>query len=453
MARAFFGGIHPNDMKAATKTKAIEQLPPPAQVIIPMSQHFGSPCTPVVKVGDYVRIGQKIGEPGEGVSAAVHASVSGTVKAVEPCPCSQGGNMMAVVIENDFKNAVSEEVKPPADPELLTPEQLVECVKNAGIVGMGGTGFPTHIKIADTIGKVDTVIVNGAECEPYLTAEHRIMLERPEEIVGGCQYLAKMFHVDKVIIGVELNKKDGINMLNKVIAIKRAPVVVQPLQCRYPQGSEKQLCQSITGRQVPPGELPVEIGCVVFNINSVCAIYRAVTTGMPVVKKVVTVAGSGVIHPKNLECPVGAPVADLFDACDGLKDKTYKLIMGGPMRGVALESAEVPVNKGTGGLLAFAGREEKRVRNPHCIRCGKCVAVCPMNLQPVFLYRYAVQDRLDDLEDANVMDCVECGACTYVCPGRLNLTQMFRESKQRLEEQWAAQQAADESEAAAEKEA
>lgn len=453
MAHAFFGGIYPNDMKAATKKKAIEQLPPPAQVIISMSQHMGSPCAPVVKVGDYVRIGQKIGEPGEGISAAVYASVSGTVKAVEPRPCSRGGSMMSVVIENDFQDAVSEEVQAPEEPDMLTPAQLLECVKNAGIVGMGGTGFPTHIKIAGGMGRVDTVIVNGAECEPYITADHRVMLERAGEVVGGCRYLAKMFDVDQVIIGVELNKKDGISMLNKEIAIQRAPVVVQPLQCRYPQGSEKQLCQSITGRQVPPGELPVEIGCAVFNVSTVCAIYRAVTTGMPQVKKVVTVSGSGVIHPKNLECPVGTPVAELFNACGGLKEKTYKLIMGGPMRGAALESAEVPVHKGTGGVLAFAGREEKRVKNPQCIRCGRCVSVCPMNLQPVFLYQYAAANKLDALEAANVMDCVECGACTYVCPGRVPLTQMFRESKQRLEELWAAEQVVDESETAEEKEA
>ena len=268
-----------------------------------------------------------------------------------------------------------------------------------------------------------------------------------------------MFNVDKVIIGVEMNKKDAISTLNKVIAIKQAPVVVQPLQCRYPQGSEKQLCQSITGRQVPPGELPVEIGCAVFNVSTVWAICRAITTGMPLVRKVVTVAGSGVFHPKNLECPVGTPVAALFDACGGLKEKTYKLIMGGPMRGVAQESADVPVHKGTGAMLAFAGREEKRARDPRCIRCGRCVAVCPMNLQPLFLYQYASGDMLDELEDANVMDCVECGACAYVCPGRVPLTQIFRESKQRLEDLWAAEEAesaeqdADEAEPAEEKEA
>ena len=245
MAQAFFGGVHPNDMKAATNEKAIEQLAPPAQVVIPMSQHIGAPCKPLVAAGDHVKVGQRIGEPGGFVSAPIHASVSGTVVAVEPRPYSMGGNMMAVVIENDFQDEMSEEVKAPENPDALTVEEMVAQVKNAGIVGMGGATFPTHIKISGGIGKVDTVIINGAECEPYITADHRTMLERPEQIIGGATYLAKMFGLDKVTIGVEINKQNGIDMLNKVIAEKKAPVVVEPLRCRYPQGAEKQLCQAI----------------------------------------------------------------------------------------------------------------------------------------------------------------------------------------------------------------
>ncbi len=313
MAKAFFGGVHPNDMKAATNEKAIEQLAPPAQVVIPMSMHFGAPCTPLVKKGDHVKIGQKIGEF-KGLGAPIHASVSGTVAAVEPRPYSMGGKITSVVIDNDFLDEISEEVQAPADPDALSVEEMIEIVKNAGIVGMGGATFPTHVKISGGIGQVDTVIINGAECEPYITGDHRAMLERPEEIIGGCCYLAKMFGVEKVIIGVEDNKQNGIDALNKVIAEQKAPVVVQPLHCRYPQGGEKQLCQAITGKQVPPGGLPSAIGCAVFNINTTCAIYRAITTGMPVVRKVVTVSGSGVIEPKNLACHIGTPVSLLFDA-------------------------------------------------------------------------------------------------------------------------------------------
>ena len=236
MAQAFFGGVHPNDMKAATNEKAIEQLEAPAEVVIPMSMHIGAPCKPIVAVGDKVTIGQKIGEPGGFVSAPIHASVSGTVKAVEPRPFSMGGTMMSVVIENDFQNTVCPDIHPVEDPDSLTPEQLVEIVKNAGIVGMGGATFPTHVKITSGIGKVNTVIINGAECEPYITGDHPTMLEQPEEIICGAKFLAKMFGVDKVVIGVEDNKKNGIEALHKVIAEQKVPGVVESLRCRYPQG-------------------------------------------------------------------------------------------------------------------------------------------------------------------------------------------------------------------------
>ena len=452
MAQAFFGGVHPNDMKAATNEKAIEQLAAPAEVVIPMSMHIGAPCKPIVAVGDKVTIGQKIGEPGGFVSAPIHASVSGTVKAVEPRPFSMGGTMMSVVIENDFQNTVCPDIHPVDDPDSLTPEQLVEIVKNAGIVGQGGATFPTHVKISSGLGKVDYVIINAAECEPYITGDHRTMLERPEQIIGGATYLAKMFGVDKVVIGVEDNKQNGIDALNACIKEKNAPVVVEPLHCRYPQGGEKQLCQAITGKQVPPGGLPSNIGCAVFNINTTCAIFRAITTGMPVVKKIVTVSGSGVVEPKNIECPIGTPVARLFDACGGLKDGTYKLIMGGPMMGMAQYTADVPVGKGTGAMLAFCEDEEKTVENPQCIRCGRCVEACPMHLEPLMLYQYAEKGMLDELNDAHIMDCMECGACAYACPARMHLTHMFKVGKQKLKDKMAADKAAAEAaKAAAEK--
>ena len=449
MAYAFFGGVHPHDMKAATNAKAIQQLPPPAEVVIPMSMHFGAPCTPLVKVGDEVKVGQKIGEF-RGLGAPIHASVSGKVKAVEPRPYSMGCNMMAVVIENDFQDTLSEEVKAPADPDALTVEEMVEAVKNAGIVGMGGATFPTHVKISGGIGKVDTVIINGAECEPYITGDHRTLLERTEEFIGGCKYLAKMFGVDKVVIGIEVNKQDAIDKLNETIAASHAPVVVEPLRCRYPQGGEKQLCQAVTGKQVPPGGLPSNIGCAVFNVNTTCAIYRAIAKGMPVVNKVVTVSGSGVIEPKNLECPIGTPVSCLFDECGGLKDSTFKIIAGGPMMGMAQYSFDIPVGKGTGAMLAFADKEEQTVAHPQCIRCGKCVAACPMHLEPLFLYQYAEKGMVEELNEAHIMDCMECGACAYTCPARMHLTHMFKTGKQLVKDKMAADKAAAEAKKAAE---
>ena len=433
MAQAFFGGVHPNDMKAATNEKAIEKLEAPAEVVIPMSMHIGAPCKPIVAVGDHVKIGQRIGEPGGFVSAPIHASVSGTVKAVEPRPYSMGGKMMSVVIENDFQDTISEEVQPVADPDSLTPEQLVEIVKNAGIVGQGGATFPTHVKISSGLGKVDYVIINAAECEPYITGDHRTCLERPDQVIKGATLLAKCFGVDKVYIGIEANKQNAADVLNAKIAELQAPVVVEVLHTRYPQGAEKQLCQAVSGRQVPSGKLPADAGCCIFNLNTTCAIYRAVYDGMPVVNKIVTVSGSGVIEPKNIECPIGTPISNLFDACGGLKEETYKLIMGGPMMGLAQYSTEVSVGKGTGAMLAFAGDEEKYVAEPQCIRCGKCVGVCPIRLEPVFMYKYLMKGDVETWQnELHGMDCIECGACTYTCPARLPLTHAFRLGKQKV---------------------
>ena len=453
MAHAFFGGVHPNDMKAATNEKAIEQLAAPAQVVIPMSMHIGAPCKPLVAVGDKVKIGQSIGEPGGFVSAPIHASVSGTVKAVEPRPSSMGGTVMSVVIDNDFENTVSEEVKPAADPENLTSEELVEIVKNAGIVGQGGATFPTHVKISSGLGKVDYVIINAAECEPYITGDHRTCLERPDQVILGATLLAKCFGVDKVYIGIEANKQNAADVLNAKIKELNAPVQVVVLHTRYPQGAEKQLVQAVSGRQVPSGKLPADAGCCIFNLNTTCAIYRAVYTGMPVVNKIVTVSGSGVIEPKNVECPIGTPITALFDACGGLKEETYKLIMGGPMMGLAQHSFDVTVGKGTGAMLAFAGDEEKYEAEPQCIRCGKCVGVCPIRLEPIFMYKYLMKGNYEAFRDQlHGMDCIECGACTYTCPARLPLTHAFRLGKQQVNNaRMAAQAKAAAEKAAAEK--
>ena len=450
MAQSFFGGIHPNDKKAATNKKPIEKLPPPARVVIPMSMHIGAPCQPCVAVGDMVTVGQRVGEPVAFVSAPVHASVSGKVVAVEPRIHFSGVPVMSVVIENDFNNTICPDIHPPVEkPGEITPEQLVEIVKNAGIVGMGGATFPTHVKISSGLGKVDTVIINASECEPYITSDHRFLLEYPEEDIGGATILARAFGVDRVHIGVEANKQNAAELLRLKIEEAKAPVVVDVLHTRYPQGAEKQLCQSITGRQVPPGALPAAIGCAVFNTVTTAAIYRAVYTGMPVTHRVVTVSGSGVNEPKNLECPIGTPICELLDACGGVKKNTFKILMGGPMMGHSQYDMDAPIGKGTNAILAFCEDEERTVEHPACIRCGKCMSVCPMKLQPVFMYQYERAGMLQELEEAHVMDCMECGACTYICPGRLHLVQTFRAGKQKINNAKAAAKAAAEAAAKA----
>lgn len=431
MAQAFFGGVHPEDMKAASGGKAIEQIPPPGQVVISMGQRGGKPCAPTVKAGDSVRVGQRIGAPDGADAVPVHAGVSGTVITVEPRPDFMGGKTLSVVIKNDFQNTLSEEVRTPENPEVLTPDQLVEIVKDAGISGLDAAS-PAVIEISEGIGRVDTVIVDGAECQPYLAADYRIMLERPAEVIGGATLLARMFGLDKIHIAVTTNKMDAIGVLTEKARAAKAPVIIHPLRARYPQSAERQICQAVTGRMVPPGKRPFEIGCAVFGVSTVCAIYRAVTTGMPAVKTVVTVAGSGVTDPKNLECPVGTLISDLLDACGGLKEDTCELIMGGPMTGVALRTAEVPAGKGTGGVLAFTSEEGRRGKSTQCIRCGRCVSVCPMRLEPLFLYQYAGKNMRSELEAFHLTDCIECGACSYICPARLNLTDTFKEAKRTL---------------------
>lgn len=444
MAQAFFGGIHPDGQKSAANKKPIESLPPPARVVIPMSLHIGAPCVPCVSVGDEVTVGQKVGEAPAFVSAPVHASISGKVIAVEPRIHFSGVPVLSVVIKNDYNDTPCPACRPPKDPDNLSVEEISALVKEAGVVGMGGAAFPTHVKISSGLGKVDTVIVNASECEPYITSDHRVLLEHPEEVLGGVRLLARIFGVDRVHVAIESNKANAAELLKQKIEEEKAPAVVDILPTRYPQGAEKQLCQSITGRQVPPGALPAAIGCAVFNIVTAMAIYKAIYEGKPVTHRVVTVSGSGVNDPKNLFCPIGAPVSDLLDACGGVKKSTFKIIMGGPMMGHSQYDMAVPVGKGTNAILAFCEKEERTVDHPVCIRCGKCISVCPMRLQPVFMYQYETAGKLRELEAAHVLDCIECGACTYICPGRLHLVQAFRAGKQKIHSAKAAAQTVEE---------
>ena len=430
MAQAFFGGVHPHDMKAATNEKAIEQLAPPAVVVIPMSMHFGAPCTPLVKAGDHVKVGQKIGEF-HGLGAPIHASVSGTVKAVEPRPYSMGGNITSVVIENDMQDEVSEEVQAPADPNALSVEEMVEIVKNAGIVGMGGATFPTHVKLSIPPGKkAEALIINGVECEPYLTSDHRTMLEHGEELLVGVTILMKAIAVEKAYIGIENNKPDAIAHLTKIAAGYKGIEVV-PLKVMYPQGGEKQLIAAVTGRQVPPPPaLPIDVGAVVCNASTTVAVYQAVLKNKPLIERVVTVTGKSMKEPKNLLTRMGTPISALIEAAGGLPGDAGKVINGGPMMGRAMVNLDSPVTKGCSGITVMSGRDAQRREATQCIKCAKCVSACPMGLEPYYLSKMTQKKGWDELEALMITSCIECGCCQSTCPAYLPLLDWVRLGKQ-----------------------
>ncbi|MDR1117142.1 MAG: electron transport complex subunit RsxC [Oscillospiraceae bacterium] len=434
MALTFRGGIHPEDNKKETKSKAIETPTPPVKVVIPLSMHIGAPCEPLVKVGDYVKLGQKIGESGAAVSAPVHSSVSGTVLEIAPYVHPNGTRVMSVSIENDYADTPYDGCKKRSREQIaaLKPGQITELIREAGIVGLGGAAFPTHVKIKSSVGKVDTLIINCAECEPYITSGYRGMLENTESIVRGTALIMRAVGLKDAIIAVESNKLDAAGVFEGVISRVGAPITVKVVRTKYPQGGEKQLIYALTKREVPPGQLPAAVKCAVFSSETCAAVYTAVSEGMPITTRVVTVAGSAVANPKNLCVRVGTAFENLFSAAGGFLEEPYKIIMGGPMMGSAVYSTDSPVIKSTNALLAFSKNEEKFEEEPTCIRCSRCVSACPMNLMPVYIAMYYNKSRFDKLAELNVSDCIECGSCSYVCPGRLHLTHTCRAAKARL---------------------
>jgi len=433
MSHSFRGGIHPDPHKDETKNCAIQSLAPPELVVIPMSMHIGIPCQPLVQVGDKVRMGQKIGDCDQYLSVPVHASVSGTVKAVAPAPHPTGASIMSVTIENDGLDTPIE-LQPQDDWQNMTADAITAVIREAGIVGHGGAAFPTHAKIRSAMGRVDTMIINGAECEPYITSDYRIMMEYPEEVVQGIQVLLQIFPGVRCFVAIENNKPEAMESMRRAIG-SDARIQVTELKTKYPQGSEKQLIQSVTGREVPPGKLPADTGCVVFNVDTAAAVCRAVIKGMPVIRRIVTVAGSAVTTPKNFRVRIGTLLNHVLTGADGFCEEPKKIIMGGPMMGVSQSSTGVPVMKGTNAVLAFAGNEDRRRENPVCIRCGRCIQVCPMRLLPTYLYLYAMKGNFAECDHLHVTDCMECGACTFECPGSLHLTQTFRMAKGKVMEQ------------------
>ena len=423
------GGVHAPHRKHTADCETVV-MPPPETIILAMSQHLGVPCDPVVGPGDAVEVGQMVGDSDKPLSAPVHSGVSGTVKAITELLLPGGRTTKAVVIESDGEQRVHSSVKPPV---IETHEDFLNDVRNSGLVGLGGAGFPTYIKLnPKDPGAIDTILINAAECEPYITADYRECMENSWDIVSGVQAVMEFLDAGRVIIAVERNKPAAIAELSKIAAKVSAPgreVAVKGLPARYPQGAEKVLIQACTGRKVPPGGLPADVGCVVMNVTSAAVLARYLKTGMPLVTKRITVDGSAVAHPQNIRVTIGTPLHEVLAFAGGLSAPVHKLLMGGPMMGLALMDDQLPVLKQNNAILAFAEPDARMESATTCIRCGRCVDACPMHLLPPSIARaYAVGDT-DEMKRLGTMTCMECGCCSYSCPAHRPIVQVVRMAK------------------------
>lgn len=424
------GGVHPAENKFSAGKK-IEFLPVPKQVSVPVAQHIGAPSEPVVKKGDVVKVGQLIAKSTGFVSANIHSPVSGTVFKIDDILDASGYKRKAIIIKTEGDEwDESIDRSPQLRKEItLSAEEIVKKVGEAGIVGLGGATFPAQVKLSVPPGKTcEVLILNGVECEPYLTSDHQLMMEKGEEIMVGTQILMKALKVDKAIIGIENNKKDAIDHMTN-LAKGYAGITIEPLKVQYPQGGEKQLIDACIKRQVPSGKLPIEVGAVVHNVGTTFAVYEAVQKNKPLVERVVTVTGKSVTNPCNLMTRVGTPLNELIEAAGGLPEDTGKIIGGGPMMGKALPSMDVPVTKGSSGILIMPEEISKRATVEPCIRCSKCVSVCPMGLSPYLLMTVSDKKIWDRAEEEKIMDCIECGSCSFTCPASRPLLDYIRLGK------------------------
>jgi len=427
--KTFPHGIHPPELKERTAAKALEVMPPPKKVHIPLHQHFGSPATPLVNKGDEVLLGQKIGESTGLFSASVHASVSGKVLSVDGHPHPLGKSVLTVSIANDGEDRFSPEVKGHKNPFSLTPKTVRSIVKEAGIVGLGGAAFPTAVKLTPPKDKpIDTVIINGCECEPVLAADYRLMLEYPEEILKGAELVRMATAASRVVVAIEDNKKDACQGFLERQNGFRAEVEL--LKTKYPQGAEKNLVYALLRREVPRGGLPFDVGVVVQNVGTTKAIWDAVSTGIPLYERAITVAGEGIEDPKNLFVRIGTPFREVIEFCGSVKQEANLLVMGGPMMGLTQWMEDVPVIKGTSGVLSWVAPSPPFEHG--CIRCSRCVAHCPMRLVPTQLMKYVSHGFLQDAEAWGILDCVECGCCQYTCPANIPLVHWIRLGKSKI---------------------
>ncbi|MGI5849081.1 MAG: electron transport complex subunit RsxC [Christensenellales bacterium] len=427
----FKGGVHPlrhiHHGKYLTEECAIQRCSVPDEVVIPLSQHIGTPSKPIVSTGDKVDMGQMIAKADGFVSVPCFSSVSGIVKEIAPRPHISGSQSMSIVIHNDFEDRLSPDITSKGSSETLASEDILGIIKNAGIVGMGGAAFPTHVKLSPPPeNKIDTIIVNGAECEPFLTADHRIMLEYPREVIKGLKAAMKVLGVKKAYVAIEDNKRNAIAAISE--AVRGQNINVATLKVKYPQGAEKQLIHAITKRQVPSGKLPMDIGVVVINAGTAYQIALAIEKGLPLFERVVTVTGS-VSTPSNLVVRIGTPISHVIAHVGGLSGDIDKIIAGGPMMGITQHNLDAPVIKGTSGILALDKRIAHSMEESPCIRCGKCVGVCPIGLQPYLISAHAEKNNFEAAEKTGALDCIECGCCSYICPANRHLVQGIRLAK------------------------
>lgn len=429
------GGVSVSHNKN-TAEMPVERMPIPSKVVLPMQQHIGAPCSPTVKVGDIVSVGQVIGDSESFVSAPIHATVSGKVTAVGDVRLANGIITKGVTIESDGEMRLYEGIKPPV---VTNKKELAKAVRESGLVGLGGAGFPTHVKLNFPDDKeIDTLVINAAECEPYITVDYRECIENAENVLKGAELIRKILGVKQVIIAIEDNKPKVFEVMKEIAdrdndtgdAIK-----LMTLASRYPQGAEKMMVLSATGRKVPPGKLPADVGCIVMNVASVAFIARYIETGKPLVSRSITVDGGAISQPKNLRVPIGTNIGDIIDYCGGFKSEPRKLISGGPMMGIAICGTDAPICKQNNAILAFDDRKDLIKKERDCIRCGKCVDVCPMSLMPTLIERYAKVKDAESLKDYNVNVCMECGSCAYCCPSGRPLVQYMRLAKQVLREE------------------
>ncbi|RJP27754.1 MAG: electron transport complex subunit RsxC [Actinobacteria bacterium] len=426
--KTFKGGIHPPYKKELASAKAIVEAPVPHEVLIPLSQHIGAPNDPLVSQGDRVGLGQKIGASEAFVSAPVHSSVAGTVKEITEVTGFTGAPAKCIVITSDA-NQPDFERKPGKELDSFSDEELRAIAREAGLVGMGGAAFPTHVKLTPPKDKpVDMVIINAVECEPYLTCDHRTMLERPSDLVQGLKLLLKATGAKKGIIGIEANKMDAVDIMRSAIA-GEPDLSVEVMEVKYPEGAEKMLISALTGRKVPPGKLPSEVGCLVQNVGTAVALFEAAAWGKPLYERVLTVTGPGIKEPSNLLARIGTPVSALVEACGGIVGEPARLIVGGPMTGWAQPDDSAPIVKGTSGILALTADVVDVGSEEECVRCGKCVDVCPMFLLPNFIVQAAKNGQWDRAEMWGALDCFECGCCSFTCPAYIPHVDYVREAK------------------------